>query len=194
MKIRQASTISAATAWLALTIAVVTSIAGCGGSSADFPPPNPLLRRNYVIQLSIVSQYYDSITQEDSTGEDSTAQGDPNATRAVFFIDAADTQKVTITVDRYNSTSDAGSAYQTALEKSEEVPGFTPITIPAVGQQSFAGSVTQGMETHVGLGALDGKFVFGATLAGFDATPDNIDNLVGLARAENAAIDAASGQ
>jgi hypothetical protein len=43
-----------------------------------------------------VSQYYNSITQEDSTGEDSTAQGDPNATRAVFFIDAADTQKVTI--------------------------------------------------------------------------------------------------
>jgi hypothetical protein len=43
-----------------------------------------------------------------------------------------------------------------------------------------------------GLGALDGKFVFGATLAGFDATPDNVDNLVGLARAENAAIDAAA--
>jgi hypothetical protein len=62
-----------------------------------------------------------------------------------------------------------------------------------MGQQSFAGSVTQGMETHVGLGALDGKFVFGLTLAGFDATPDNVDNLVGLARAENAAIDAARG-
>lgn len=193
MRIGQAGMITFATGWLALTIAIVTSIAGCGGSSGDLAPSNPLLPRHYVVRLSIVNQYFDSIRQQDSTGEDSTAQGNPNATRAVFFIDDADTQKVTITVDRYNSTSDAASAYQTALEKSEEVPGFTPITIPAVGQQSFAGSVTQGMETHVGLGALDGKFVFGATLAGFDATPDNVDNLVGLARAENAAIDAASG-
>ena len=152
-----------------------------------------MLPRNYVVLLSVVNQYFDSITKQDSTGKDSTAQGDPNATRAVFLIDDADTQKVTITVDRYNSISDAGSAYQTALEKSEEVPGVTPITIPPVGQQSFAGSVTQGVETHVGLGALDGKFVFGATLAGFDATSGNVANLVGLARAENAAIDAASG-
>jgi len=192
MKIRQAGSITLARAWLALTIAMVTSIAGCGGSSGGLPPPNLLLPRNYVVLLSVVNQYFDSITKEDSTGKDSTAQGDPNATRAVFFIDDADTQKVTITVDRYNSISDAVSAYQTALEKSEEVPGFTPITIPPVGQQSFAGSVTQGVETHVGLGALDGKFVFGATLAGFDATSDNVASLVGLARAENAAIDAAS--
>lgn len=194
MKIRQTGTITLATACLALTIAGVTSVAGCGGSSEGFPPPNPLLPRNFVVQLSSLNQYFDSITQQDSTGKDSTAQGNPNATRAVFFIDDTDTQKVTITVDRYNSTSDAASAYQTALEKSEEVPGFTPITIPSVGQQSFAGSVTQGMETHVGVGALGGKFVFGATLAGFDATADNVDNLVGLARAENAAIDAASSQ
>jgi hypothetical protein len=195
MTIRQAGTITFATAWLALPIAMVTSIAGCGRSSGEsFPPPNPLLRRNYAVQLGIVNQYFDSITQQDSIGEDSTSQGNPNATRAVFLIDDADTQMVTITVDRYNSTSDAASAYQTALEKSEEVPGFTPITIPSVGQQSFAGSVTQGMETHVGLGALDGKFVFGATLAGFDATSDNVANLVGLTRAENVAIDAASGR
>ena len=138
MTIGQAGTITFVTAWLALPIAMVTSIAGCGGSAGSFPPPNPLLRRNYVVQLSIVNQYFDSITQQDSTGEDSTAQGNPNATRAVFFIDDADTQKVTITVDRYNSTADAASAYQTALKKSEEVPGFTPITIPSVGQQSFA--------------------------------------------------------
>jgi hypothetical protein len=151
--------ITFATGWLALTIAMVTSIAGCGGSSGDLAPSSPLLPRHYVVRLSIVNQYFDSITKQDSTGEDSTAQGNPNATRAMFFIDDTDTQKVTITVDRYNSTSDAASAYQTALEKSEQVPGFTPITIPAVGQQSFAGSVTQGMETHVGLDALDGKFV-----------------------------------
>lgn len=61
-----------------------------------------------------------------------------------------------------------------------------------MGRQSFAGSVTQGSETHVGLGALQDNFVFGATLAGFDATADNVAALVGLARAQNAAIDAAA--
>jgi hypothetical protein len=194
MKIRLVSTIIVAAAGLALAIAMVTSIAGCGGSSGTVPPPDPLLPRNYVLLLSSVTQYFDSITQQASTGEDSTAQGEPNATRAVFFTDEADTHKVTISVDRYNSTSDAVSAYQSALEKSKQVPGFTPITIPSVGQKSFAGTVTQGTETHVGLGALDGKFVFGVTLAGFYATHDNVDNLVGLARAENAAINAASAQ
>jgi hypothetical protein len=194
MKIRRISRIFIASAYPALMIGMVTSIAGCGGSSGGGLSPNRLLPGNYVVLLNIVNQYFDSITREDSTGEDSTAQGNPNATRAVFFIGGANTQKVTITVDRYRTTADAASAYQAALEKSAEVPGFTPISIPAVGRQSFAGSVTQGMETHVGLGALDGTFVFGATLAGFDATPDNVDNLVGLTRAENAAIDAASGQ
>jgi hypothetical protein len=184
--------ITFAMAWLTLTIAMLTSVAGRGESSWASLPPNPLLPRNYVVLLRIVNQYFEPITQEDSSGKDSTAQGGPNATRAVFFIDGAETQKVTITVDRYSTTSDAAFAYQAALEKSEEVPGFTPISIPAVGQQSFAGSVTQSMETHVGLGALAGRFVFGATLAGFDATPANVDGLVGLARAENAAIDAAS--
>lgn len=46
----------------------------------------------------------------------------------------------------------------------------------------------------MGLGALDGIFVFGVTLAGFDATPANASNLVALASAQKAAIDAASGQ
>jgi hypothetical protein len=179
---RKAVPIALATACLALT----ASIAGCGGSSG-------LLPRNYVVLLSVVHQYFGSITQQDSTGEDSTAQGDPNATLAVFFLDDGGTQKVTITVDRYRTTSDASSAYQTAVKKSSQVPGFTPIVIPPVGQQSFAGTVTQHSETHVGLGALDGKFVFGATLAGFNPTPGNVTNLVGLARAEDAAIAAAAG-
>jgi hypothetical protein len=193
MKFHRISMIFLAAGFPALMLGMVTSIAGCGGSSGGGLSPNSLLPRNYVVLLDTVNQYFDSITEEDSTGEDSTAQGNPDATRAVFFIDAANTQKVTITVDRYRTTADAASAYETALEKSEEVSGFTPISIPAVGQKSFAGSVTQSGETHVGLGALDGNFVFGATLAGFDATPANVDNLVGLARAENAAINAASG-
>lgn len=166
MKIRQLATITLAATYLTLTIAMMESIAGCGGSSSASTTSNSLLPRNYVILLKIVNQFFDSITQEASTGEDSTAQGDPDSTRAVFFTNGDSSQKVTITVDHYRNTSNAASAYDIALQKSEEVPGFTPISIPAVGQQSFAGSVTQGTETHVGLGALDGTFVFGATLAG----------------------------
>jgi hypothetical protein len=75
---------------------------------------------------------------------------------------------------------------------SEAVPGFEPISIPPVGQRAFAGTVSMGGETHVGLGALDGKLIAGVTLAGFDATSDNITNLVALARAEDAAADAAA--
>jgi len=193
MRLRHVGSITLAAAALALTIAMVTSIAGCGGSSAAADTASSsLLPRNFVVLANLVNQYFDAITQQESTGEDSTAQGKPVATRAVFFVNDAGTLLVTITAGRYRNTSDAASAYQTALQKSEAVPGFTPISIPPVGQQSFAGSVTQGTETHVGLGALDGKFVFGATLAGFDATSDNVANLVGLARAQNAALDAAT--
>jgi hypothetical protein len=151
MKIRHARSITLAAASIALTIAMVTSIAGCGGSSAAADSASSsLLPRNFVVLVNLVTQYFDAITQQESTGEDSTAQGNPVATRAVFFVNDTGTLLVTITADRYRNTSDAGSAYQTALRKSEAVPGFTPISIPPVGQQSFAGSVTQGAETHVG--------------------------------------------
>jgi len=192
MKIRRIGTIALVVLYLALTAVMAASLAGCGGTSSAETSSDRLLPRNYVVLLKLVSHYFNSITQQESTGQDSTAQGNPTATRAVFFINDDGSQLVTITVDRYRNASDAGSAYQTAQQKSEEVPGFQPITIPSVGQQSFAGSVTQGSETHVGLGALDGKFVFGATLAGFDASQGNVDSLVGLARAQSAAIDAAA--
>src|SRR5271155_3953010 len=165
MKIRRVRAIALVASYAALTITMATFLTGCGGSSSAnaSTPSEALLPRNYVVLLALVNQYFDEITQQDSTGKDSTAQGDPDATRAVFFINGDGSQKVTITVDRYRNSSDATSAYQTAIEKSEEVPGFQPIIIRSVGQQSFAGTVTQGGETHVGLGALDGKFVFGAT-------------------------------
>lgn len=187
MKICLTGRVTLATACVAVIFGMMMMVAGCGGSKS-------LLPSRYVVPLNVVSQYFASITKHDSAEMDSTAQGNPNATRAVFFIDSANTQKVTVTVDRYANTADAASAYNTALSKSEQVSGFTPISIPLIGQQSFAGSVTQGMETHVGLGALDGIFVFGVTLAGFDATQGNVNNLVSLASAQKAAIDAASRQ
>ena len=41
-------------------------------------------------------------------------------------------------------------------------------------------------ETHIGLGLLDDKLIVGATLAGYNASPDNITKLVALARIQAA--------
>jgi hypothetical protein len=181
-----------------LLIAVVTSLflAATGQSwslSSATDGSGALLPRNFVVSLSAVNQFFPEINQQASTGRDKTAVGNPKATRAVFFTNGDGSEKVTITVDRYRNLADAESAFQQAREASEAVPGFEPISIPTVGQQAFAGTVSMGGETHVGLGALDGKLIVGVTLAGFDATSDNIANLVALARAEDAAANAAAG-
>jgi hypothetical protein len=100
---------------------------------------------------------------------------------------------VTITVDHYRSSNDASSAYLQAIEKSRSVPGFKPVPLPNGGQQAFAGTVTKGAETHVGLGTVDDTLIVGATLAGDDATADNTDKLVAVARTEDTAAKMALG-
>ena len=51
-----------------------------------------------------------------------------------------------------------------------------------LGQNAFVGTVTQGGETHIGLGSLDGVLIVGTTLAGYDSTPENIAKLISLTR------------
>ena len=87
MKIPPVSSTSLAAAFVALTIGMTTSMAGCGSSSAD-TTSNSLLPRTFVVLLNLVNQYFDPITQQESTGEDSTAQVNPLATRAVFFVES----------------------------------------------------------------------------------------------------------
>ena len=36
-------------------------------------------------------------------------------------------------------------------------PGFKPLSAPKLGENAFIGTVTQGEETHIGLGALHGR-------------------------------------
>jgi hypothetical protein len=98
---------------------------------------------------------------------------------------------VTITVDQYASSSDASSAYQEAVQKSKIVPGFKPLSAPNLGQNAFIGTATQQGETHIGLGALHGILVVGATLAGYDPTPQNTAKLISLTREEERAAKAA---
>ncbi len=152
-----------------------------------------LLPRNVVVPLRVVKRFFAEVTQQASTGRNLTAVGNPKATRSVIYANDDDSKKVTITVDLYRNSRDAWPAFREALQKSKDVSGFKPISIPTVGQRAFAGMVTMGTETHVGLGALDGKLIVGVTLAGFDATRRNISELVALARVEVAAAKEALG-
>jgi len=94
-------------------------------------------------------------------------------------------------VDEYATASDASSAYQEAVAKSKTVPGFKPVPAENLGQDAFVGTVTQGGETHIGLGALHGVLIVGATLAGYDPTPENTAGLISLTREEERAAKAA---
>jgi hypothetical protein len=94
---------------------------------------------------------------------------------------------VTITVDEYATASDASSAYQEAVAKSKTVPGFKSVPSESLGRDACVGTVTQGGETHIGLGALRGTLIIGATLAGYDVTPENTARLISLTREEERA-------
>ena len=182
---------------LLITVVAAFSPAAYGqSSSSSISTANAsgsLLPRNVVVRLRVVKRFFAEVTQQASTGRNLTAVGNPKATRSVIYANDDDSKKVTITVDLYRNPRDAWSAFREALQKSKDVPGFKPISIPTVGQRAFAGMVTMGTETHVGLGALDGKLIVGVTLAGFDATRRNISELVALARVEVAAAKEALG-
>jgi hypothetical protein len=135
--------------------------------------------------LSVVASFFPAVTQTASTGADPTVIGNPIATRSVIYANGDSSQRVTVTVDEYACTGDALSAFQQALQASQAVSGFSPIAVPNLGQQTFAGTVTQSGETHVGLGMLDGTLVIGVTLAGYDASSGNVNGLVSVAQIED---------
>lgn len=171
--------------WIALGGALSLAAYGQSSPSSDTTSTSDsMLPRNFVIPLSVVDEFFPQVTQEASTGQNLTAVGNPKATRNVIYANGDSSMKVTITVDQYESSADASSAYKQAVEKSK-IPGFKSVSVPNVGQEAFAGTVTMGAETHVGLGALLGKLIVGVTLAGYNATPGNIAKLVAVARKED---------
>jgi hypothetical protein len=153
--------------------------------------PGSVLPRKVVVPISVVNRFFSQVTREASTGQNLTAVGNAKATRSVIYANSDSSKKVTITVDQYASPTDASSAYQEAVQKSKIVPGFKPVSASDLGQNAFIGTVTQGDETHIGLGALQGTLIVGATLVGYDPTPDNIAKLVSVTREEEAAAKAA---
>ena len=151
---------------------------------------NAVLSHDAVVPPTVVTRFFPEITQEISTGQNSTAVGKPKATRSVIYANSDNSKKVTITVDQYANSSEASSAYQEAVQKSKTVRGFKPISTPDLGGHAFIGTVTQGAETHIGVGALHGTLIVGATLAGYDPTPDNTAGLIALIHEEEESANA----
>jgi len=162
--------------------ATALAVALLGAAAAT---PSAVLPRSAIVELSTVQKYFPQVTRERFSGMNTTAAGNPTATRSVIFASSDGSKRVTLTVDRYASGGDALTAFHQAVAKSK-IPGFAPIVIPVIGQSSFAGRVTRGNETHVGMGAVDGNLVVGATLAGYSATDANVQHLISLARVEDA--------
>jgi hypothetical protein len=171
----------------ALSIAAVGTLSLACESSSSPATSGTTLPRNVIVPLSAVSRFFPDITRETSTGRNLLAIGNPKATRVVIYETGDGSKKVTITVDKYGSLGDASSAYQQAVQQSQSVPGYKPVSVTTLGQKTFAGTVTMGAETHIGFGALDHNLIVGATLAGYDATSDNTDKLVAVARMQGAA-------
>jgi hypothetical protein len=180
--------------WLTFSsiIAIATlSLAASGQSvspgSGTTNASESVLARGAIVPLTVVQRFFPEVTQEASTGNNLTAVGKTTATRSVIYTNSDSSKKVTMSVDQYASANDASSAYQEAVQKSKAVPGFKPVSAPNLGQNGFIGTVTQGKETHIGLGALHGTLIVGATLVGYDPMEGNIARLLSLAREEEAA-------
>jgi hypothetical protein len=145
----------------------------------------PLLPRDTVVPVSVVTEHFPDVTKEGSTGPNETSVGKPIALRSMVFLSADGKKKVTLSIDQYATAGDAASAYQTAVRGSKDAPGFKPAAAPDLGEEAFAGTSQVGTEMHFGLGARDGRLIVSATHAGdIPVTPDNSNNLVSLGDAE----------
>ena len=149
-----------------------------------------MLPHNIVIPLSTVNHFFPEVTREASTGHNLTSVANPKATRSDIYTNSDSAKKVTVTVDQYPTATAALSAYQEAVAKSKTVPGFRSVPAENLDRNAFVGTVTQGGETHIGLGALHGTLIVGATLAGYEPPPDNIANIISLTREEESAAKA----
>jgi hypothetical protein len=185
------------TKFAAVFIAIIEVLSLIADGQSPSPPNNSakasdsMLPRKIVVPISMVNRFFPEVTREASTGCNLTAVADAKATRSVIYANSDSSKKVTITVDQYSTASDASSAYQEAVVKSKSVPGFKPVPAENLGQNAFIGTVTRGGETHIGLGALHGVLIVGATLAGYDPMPENTARLISLTREEERAAKAA---
>jgi hypothetical protein len=171
-------------------MAFALATCGCGRDASKSPSMTArgsVLPRDFIISLSTVQEVLPEMSQEIATGQDETAVGNPAGTRSVTYATADGSQRVVISVDQYRSPQDASSAYQQAFQASQEVPGAKLEPVPDLGQRAFIGVATQGNETHVGGGALDGERIVTVTLQGYDGTKENRAKVATIIRKQAAA-------
>jgi hypothetical protein len=182
---------------LLIAATVVLSLSACGGRKGGPEPSSvaqtapsggaTLLPRDAIIPLSAVREVLPEMSRETATGLDETAVGDPAGTRSVTYATADGPQRVVISVDRYKSPEVASAAYQQAFQLSQQVPGAKGEPVSGLGQRAFIGVATQGNETHVGGGALDGDTIVTVTLQGYNGTNENKAKVSAIIRKQAAA-------
>ena len=178
---------------LSISAVVALSLAACGNgndnaeSTGETSSGSNLLPRNAVLTLSEVKELLPEMSQETATGEDETALGNPTSTRSVTYATDDGSQRVVVSVAQYQSSDDASSAFQEAVQGSLEAPGGEGETVSDLGEKAFIGTSAQGNETHVGGGALYGDLIVTVTLQGYDGTNKNKARVTELIRMQAAA-------
>ncbi|MCZ4558934.1 hypothetical protein O4215_25565 [Rhodococcus maanshanensis] len=161
---------------LAIILAGVLLTGGCG------QPGTNQLPQEVLVPLEAVQNHFPEIATQNPPSENTNAAGIPDATRMAIY-EGDDGKKVTVSVDRYPGPDSASTAFEEAIDKSEAVQGFAALPPPIdVGDRAFAGTVSQGDDTHIGYGALAGEYVIGVTSAGYPATIENTAKLIDLTR------------
>src|SRR5262245_31277338 len=143
------------------------------GAASATPGAHQLLPRDVVLSLTEVQQVLPEMAEELATGDNLTAVGAPEATRAVTFATADGKQHVVLSVDQYESATVASATFQDAMEMSRDVPGVEGESVSGLGDGAFIGVVTQGDETHVGGGAVFGALIVNATLQAYEGSDAN---------------------
>ncbi|MBV9455001.1 MAG: hypothetical protein JOZ19_12930 [Rubrobacter sp.] len=165
---------------------VALSLPGCGnGNGAS--SGSTMLPSDVILTLSEVKEVLPEMTQETATGEDETALGNPTGTRSVTYATDDGSQRVVISVDQYQSSEQASSTYQEAVQGSKEAPGGEGENVSNVGEKAFIGVSAQGNETHVGGGALYGDLILTVTMEGYEGTNEDTAKVTQLIRMQDAA-------
>jgi hypothetical protein len=182
---------------LLIAALVALSLPACGNGNDNSEPTSEtssgstLLPRNVVLTLSEVKEVLPEMSQETATGEDETALGNPTGTRSVTYATDDGSQRLVISVAQYQSSEEASSVYQEAVQGSLEAPGGAGESVSGLGEEAFIGTSAQGDETHVGGGALYGELIVNVTLQGYDGTTENKAKVAELIRMQAAAAQRA---
>jgi len=178
----------------AVVAALLLPACGGGGDSSESTSETAsasTLPRDVVLTLNEVKEVLPEMSQETATGEDETALGNPTGTRSVTYATDDGSQRVVVSVAQYQSSEDASSTYQEAVQGSLEAPGGAGESVSGLGEEAFIGVSAQGDETHVGGGALYGDLIVNVTLQGYDGTNEDKAKVTELIRMQAAAAERA---